>query len=188
MKTVQKTLTGEIVGRTAAAAEPIPVYEIIWLPVEYLLKTVNLQRVLFLISFLTYGIGDGITAVYMMERTGIIREVNPLVRFMYATSGTHGVIVMKIWFVFIILFLAWVITKRSEAYWTVNGFLCALIVGGVMAMGANLMALYGVEPPAPGSIIMTFLFLTVLFVMLGDLMDKLGTGAMHHGMIRSPTY
>ncbi len=185
MRTVQKTLTGEVIDH---ALKPIPVTEIILLPMAYLVKAVNLQRVLFLFSFLTYGVGDGITAVYMMERIGIMREVNPLVRFMYATSGTHGVIVMKIWFVFIILFLAWVIAKRSEAYWTVNGFLCALIVGGVMAMGANLMALYGMEPPAPGSIIMTFLFLTVLFVMLGDLMDKLGTGAGHHGAIRSPAY
>ncbi len=50
------------------------------------------------------------------------------------------------------------------------------------------MALYGMESPAPGSIIMTFLFLTVLFVMLGDLMDKLGTGVGHHGAIRSPAY
>ena len=185
MRTVQKTLTGEVIDQVL---KPIPVTEIILLPMAYLVKAANLQRVLFLFSFLTYGVGDGITAVYMMERTGIMREVNPLVRFMYATSGTHGVIVMKIWFVFMILFLAWVIAKRSEAYWTVNGFLCALIVGGVMAMGANLVASYGVEPPAPGSIIMTFLFLTVLFVMLGDLMDKLGTGAGHHGMIRSPAY
>jgi len=185
MRTVQKTLTGEVIDQVL---KPIPVTEIILLPMVYLVKAVNLRRVLFLISFLTYGVGDGITAVYMMERTGIMREVNPLVRFMYATSGAHGVIVMKIWVVFIILFLVWIISKRTEAYWTVNGFLCALIVGGVVAMGANLMALYGVEPPAPGSIVMTFLFLAVLFVMLGDLMDKLGTGIGHRDAIKSPYY
>ncbi len=39
-------------------------------------------------------------------------------------------------------------------------------------MRANLMAAYGINPPAPGSIIMAFIALTLLFIMIGDLIDK----------------
>jgi hypothetical protein len=82
------------------------------------------------------------------------------------------VVSIKIWFAFVMLFLVWIISRRTNTYWTVNGFLSALCVGGVMAMRANLMAAYGMTPPSASSVIMTFLTLTVLFVMLGDLMDK----------------
>ncbi|MDD5473920.1 MAG: DUF5658 family protein, partial [Candidatus Methanoperedens sp.] len=104
---------------------------------------------------------------------GVMREINPIARFMYASSGAHGVIITKTWFALLILFLVWVISRKTNTYWTINGFLSALCVGGFMAMGANIMATYGMTPPSANSIITTFLFLMVLFVMLGDLMDKL---------------
>jgi hypothetical protein len=39
----------------------------------------------------------------------------------------------------------------------------------------KLMAAYGMTLPSPDSIVMAFLILTVLFVMMGDMMDKLGS-------------
>lgn len=171
-KTIQKTLAGETVDRLSRAV-PISVTDVIWLPIKYLISTVNLQKLLFLLAFLTYGVGDGITAVYMMDRTGVMREINPIVRYMYVSSGAQGVVTIKIWFTFLILVFVWIISRKTNTYWTINGFLSALCVGGVMAMRANLMAAYGLPPPPAASIITTFLFLTVLFVMLGDLMDKL---------------
>lgn len=170
--TVQKTLTGTVADRTSMTA-PVYISDIIWLSIKYLINTANLQRLLFLLSFLTYGVGDGVTAAYMIEKTGVMREANPIVRFVYASSGAQGVITFKIWFVFVILFLVWIISRRTNTYWTINGFLSALCVGGIMAMRANLMAAYGMTPSSPDSIIMAYLILTVLFVMLGDLMDKL---------------
>ena len=169
---VQKTLTGDVVDRTSSTA-PVSISDVIWFPLKYLISTANLQRLLFLLSFLTYGVGDGVTAAYMMEKAGVTREVNPIIRFIYASSGAQGVITFKIWIGFVILFLVWIISRRTNTYWTINGFLSALCVGGIMAMRANMMAASGMDPPSPGSIIMTFLTLTVLFVMLGDLMDKL---------------
>jgi len=172
--TVQKTLTGGAANRQTVAMQPhVRIADIIWLPIKYHISTANLQRLLFLLSFLTYGVGDGVTAAYMMEKTGVMREVNPIVRFIYASSGAQGVITFKIWIGFVILFLVRIISRRTNTYWTINGFLSALCVGGIMAMRANLMAASGMNPPSPSSIIMTFLTLTVLFVMLGDLMDKL---------------
>lgn len=173
-KTVQKTLTGDVVDGTSMTT-PVSISDVIRLSIKYLISTANLQRLLFLISFLTYGVGDGVTAAYMIEKNGVMREANPIVQFVYASSGAQGVITFKIWFGFIILFLVWVVSRRTNTYWTINGFLAALCVGGIMAMRANLMAAYGMTPPSPDSVIMAFLILTVLFVMIGDMMDKLSS-------------
>lgn len=173
-KTVQKSLSGdELSAQSRIRVEPIGLNDIIWLPIKYFITTINLQRSLFLSSFLTYGIGDGVTAIYMMEKTHVMRETNPIVRYMYASSGNQGVMSLKIWFTLMILFLVWIVSRKTNTYWTINGFLSALTMGGIMAMRANMMAAFGMEPPSPGSIIMTFLLLVILFVMIGDLMDKL---------------
>ncbi len=168
--TVQKTLTGDI-----AETSSFSISDIIWLLIKYPLSTANLQRLLFLLSFLTYGVGDGVTAAYMIEKTGVMREANPLVQFVYVSSGAQGVITFKIWFGFIILLLVWIVSRRTNTYWTVNGLLAAFCVGGVMAIRANLMAAYGMTPPSPESVIMAFLILTILFVLIGDMMDKLSS-------------
>lgn len=169
-KTIQKTLTGEPLQKKAPA---ITMKDMIWLPTKYLLSKANLQRLLFIFSFLTYGIGDGVTSAYMIEKMGVMNEVNPVIRFFYISYGMRGVIGIKIWFTLLILFLVWIVSIRTESYWSINGFLSALCVGGIMAAWANLMAFYGMEPPSPGSITMTFLTLTVLFVLIGEVMDKL---------------
>lgn len=177
-KTIQKTLTGEAVDPLSRAV-PISITDVIWLPIKYLISTANLQRLLFLFAFLTYGVGDGITAAYMMDKIGVTHEINPIVRSMYVSGGAQGAVAIKIWFTFLILVFVWIISRKTNTYWTINGFLSALCVGGIMAMRANLMAAYGLPPPSAGSIITAFLFLTVLFVMLGDLMDKLhGTSSV----------
>ncbi len=171
-KIIQKTLTGEEVNRTPTV-KPVPLKDIIFLPIIYLLNTLNLRKILFLLAFLTYGLGDGVTAIQMMDKTGVSREVNPIVRFMYTNSGKQGVITLKVWIALVILFLVWIISRKTNLYWTINGFLFALTIGGVMAVRANLMAAYGMSPPSPGSVISTFLVMVILFVMIGDLLDKL---------------
>ncbi len=137
-----------------------------------LISAVNLQRLLFLLSFLTYGVGDGVTAAYMIEKTGIMGEANPLVQFVYFSFGVDGVIIFKIGFVFIILLPVWIVSRRTNTYWTINGFLAALCVGGIMAIKTNLMSADGMTPPSPELVVMAFLIVTVLFVIIGDMMDK----------------
>ncbi len=178
--TVQKTLTG-YVAESASTAEPVSILGIIHLSIKYLISITNLQRLLFLIFFLTYGVGDGVTAAYMIERTSVMQEANPIVQFVYASSGPQGVIAFKMWFGFILLLLVWLVSRRADTYWTINGFLAAFSVGGIMAIRANLMAAYGITPPPPESVIIDTLILTVLFVMIGDAMDKLGSSKQVRG-------
>ncbi len=73
---------------------------------------------------------------------------------------------------FMILLFVWLVSRKGDAYWTVNGFLFALFIGGTMAIRANLMAADGIVPPSPESIIITYLSLVLLFVMLGDQIDR----------------
>lgn len=160
MKTsIQKTITG--------------LKEFIYSPIKSLLGTIDLQRALFMSSFSTYGVGDGVTAVYMMERTGVMREENPVVRFLYSSSGQLSVLAYKIWYVTVVLSIVWIVSKKKQIFWTINGFLFALTLGGIMAMRANIMAAIGMDPPSPGPLVITFLFMVILFVMIGDLMDNL---------------
>jgi hypothetical protein len=151
---------------------PVYISDLIRLVIKYIISTANLQHLMFLLSFLTYGIGDGLTAAYMIEKTGVMRESNPILQFFYASSGAPGIIYFKISFGFIILLLVWIISWQKNTYWTINGFLVAHSAGGIMAMRANLMVAYGMTPPSPDSVIMAFLILTCLFMFVGDMMDK----------------
>ena len=124
-------------------------------------------------SFLTYGLGDGITAAHMMEKTGAGIEGNPLARFMYVSYGSKGIVALKLWFTFIILALISTTSKRAGAYWATNGFLFALTIGGLMATRANVLATLGMPFPSPVSVISTFLFMAILFLEVGNLIDKM---------------
>ncbi|MCZ7400835.1 MAG: hypothetical protein O8C61_01280 [Candidatus Methanoperedens sp.] len=138
-----------------------------------ILKKNRLKSLLFTSSFLTYGLGDGITAAYMMEKTGANIEANPLAKFMYVSYGSKGIVALKLWFTVVILSLVSTISKRTGAYWATNGFLFALTIGGLMATRANVLATLGMPFPSPGSIIFTFLFMVILFLEVGNLIDKL---------------
>jgi hypothetical protein len=133
----------------------------------------RLKSLLFFSSFLTYGLGDGITAAFMMEKTGANIEGNPLARFMYVSYGPNGLIALKLWFTFVILTLISTISKRTGAYWATNGFLFALTIGGIMATRANVLATLGMPFPSPVSVISTFLFMAILLLEVGNLIDKM---------------
>ncbi len=168
--TVQKTLTGDIDGTSMTSS--VYISDFIRLLIKYFISTANLQHLMFLLSFLTYGVGDGVTAAYMIEKTGVMRESNPILQFFYESSGTPGIIYFKISFGFIILLMVWIISWQKNTYWTISGFLVAHSAGGIMAMRANLMAAYGMTPPSPDSVVKAFLILTGLFMLIGDMMDK----------------
>jgi len=163
----------EVDKRDKSVQEDVSLAEVLNLLIKYVIYKMNLQRILFLLSFLAFGAADGISAAYMIEKRGVIGEANPLVRFMYASRGSNGVIEIKIWLVLIILYFVGNISKGRNNYWMINGFLFALFVGGVMATGANLMAARGLEYPASSTVITTYLFLVVLLTMLGDAIDNL---------------
>ena len=52
--------------------EEISMIEVLILFKKYIICKLNLQKILFLLSFLTFGVGDIISAVYLIENRGII--------------------------------------------------------------------------------------------------------------------
>jgi hypothetical protein len=147
--------------------------EVLKLLIQYIICKLNLQKILFLLTFLSFGAADGISAAYMIEKRGVMCESNPLIQFMYASSGSKGVIGIKLWMVMILLSFVWNISKNKENYWMINGFLFSLFVCGLIATGANLMAARGLEYPASSTIIATYLFMVMLLTILGEAIDKL---------------
>lgn len=135
--------------------------------------TLNLQRLLFLLSFVMYSVGDGLTAVYMMEKKGVMSEINPIVRFVYDSYGGLGVVSIKMFYAFVILFFVWRISKGKNTYWAVTGFLLALFIGGIMLSFANLMTANDMIPQSAISITFTFLSLALFFILVGEMKDKL---------------
>lgn len=153
--------------------EEISLMEVLKLLIKYFICKLNLQRILFLLSFLTFGAADGISAAYMIETKGIISEANPLIRLIYESNGTNGIIGIKLWLVVVMLFLVWSISRDKKNYWMINGFLFSLFVFGAMAAGANLLTARGIEHPGARTIIAAYLFLMILLTTLGDAMDRI---------------
>jgi len=54
----------------------------------------------------------------------------------------------------------------------INGLLAAISIGGIMAIQANIQAIYGYPFIDPSKIILLNLTFVFVFVMLGDLIDS----------------
>jgi len=135
-------------------------------------RKINLQHVLYLSAFLTFGLGDGITGALMMHEHGAGIEANPLIGYLFTMQGFDGVITGKMWLTLTILFATYIIQLKSpDMYWTVNGFLIALTAGGLMAINANLTALAGGIPSAPGAIVLVYLILMFILIEIGSFVD-----------------
>jgi hypothetical protein len=76
--TDNKTPTGNAKGISGDTHQKISDPSLTLLIIKYIIKIMDLQRILFLLAFLTYGLGDGITAAYLMDRTGVMSESNPV--------------------------------------------------------------------------------------------------------------
>jgi hypothetical protein len=140
----------------------------------FIVKKINMQHFLFLTAFLIFGVGDGITAAFMMEIRGAWIEANPIYSFLFTTQGFYGFILTKIWLTFVMLLAIYIVQLRasSNIYWTVNGFLIALIAGGLMAVNANLTAIAGKISQSPDTIILSYLVLMVVLIEAGSFLDE----------------
>ncbi|VVB88679.1 Uncharacterised protein [uncultured archaeon] len=135
-------------------------------------RKINLQHILYLIAFLTFGLGDAITGALMMHERGAAIEANPFIGYLFTTQGFDGVITGKVWLTLLILFATYIIQLKSpDMHWTVNGFLISLTIGGLMAVNANLTALAGGIPQAPGAIIVVYLVLMFILIEIGSFVD-----------------
>lgn len=136
-------------------------------------RKLNLQHILYLAAFITFGIGDGVTGAYMMSMHGAGIEANPIAGYLFTVHGFDGFVVAKAWFTLVLLIASYIVQLKSptDMYWTVNGFLMALTAGGLMAVNANLSAIAGKITAAPGEIILAYLFLVLVLTEAGSIID-----------------
>lgn len=152
----------------------VTMLEIISLLLRFIARRFNTQHLLFLLAFLTFGIGDAVTAAIMMESKGIVTESNPMVVYIYTNYGFAGLIFAKIWFTIILLMGSFIIywNSRGKSYWMVNGFLISLATGGTMAIMANLQATLGLAYMNPTEILIIYMGLVLILVEAGDIIDN----------------
>jgi len=130
----------------------------------------NLRHFLFFAAFLTFGIGDALTAALMINMKGHGAEFNFLFSDLYDSYGVVCFIIVKLILVIMVLFAAYVIS-RCGGYWLINGWLTALTIGGTMAMCSNLLSTYDIFYINPFRIIACYLVLTFVFVFAGAHFD-----------------
>lgn len=130
----------------------------------------NIQHILFFLAFLTFGIGDALTATIMMNVKGPGAEFNDLFGYLYESSGASCFIAVKLALVIIVLFLVYLLSKKA-GHWLICGWLSALSMGGIMAMVSNLGSAYEVISIDPYSILFCYLVLTFVFVCIGGYYD-----------------
>lgn len=152
----------------------LEIIDIIRLLTIFAVRKLNVQHILYITAFLIFGIGDGVTAAYMMSVLGPGIEANPAASYLFTTYGFNGLVIAKMWLTFVVLFAIFVIQLKSSTnmYWTMNGFLVALTAGGLMAVNANLTAVAGQIPQAPDEIIFIYLLLVLILTEAGSFVDN----------------
>lgn len=135
----------------------------------------RLQGLLFLIAFLAFGLGDTLSSLWMIHHQGILRETNPILRYIMLNFGVSNYWLIKIWLTFVILLMFFWIQARSKepVYWTVNGCLISLIISGILAMILNIRA--GRNETlflSAWEVIFFFLLIVFLLTSIGEEIDK----------------
>ncbi len=141
---------------------------------SFAIRKLNLQHFLFFLAFLTFGLGDGITAAFMMDKFGAGVESNPLISHLFRTQGLEGVIIGKIWLTILLLLGTHIVQNEysGNMYWTVNGFLMSLTAFGLMAINANLNMISGEIPSSQNEIIFIYLTLMMALISAGSFVDE----------------
>ncbi len=137
---------------------------------RYLSRKLTFQHLLYFFVFVTFDIGDAVTASMMMEARGISAEYNTLVQHIFVNYGLSGLIGAKLLLIIVPLIIASTAVKNS--YWFINGVLVSLILAGLMATQANLQAMASLPYMSPMEI--NVLYLKILFVLsaVGMIMDS----------------
>jgi Domain of unknown function (DUF5658) len=136
----------------------------------------RLQGLLYLMAFLTFGLGDTLSSLWMFQHQGILRETNPILRYILLNFGASNYWIIKIWLTLVILFMIFWIQIRSNQpiYWTVNGCLISLIISGLLAIALNIQA--GRNEAlflSTEDVIVIFLIMVYTLTSIGEEIDKL---------------
>jgi hypothetical protein len=82
---------------------------------RYLSRKLTFQHLLYFFVFVTFDIGDAVTASMMMEARGISAEYNTLVQQIFVNYGLSGLIGAKLLLIIVPLIIASTAVKNS--YW-----------------------------------------------------------------------
>lgn len=142
--------------------------------IKRIMSHISIQHFLYLLAFTTFGIGDALTGALLMNIKGVAAESNVFFSHLYSTQGPEIFIITKLWITLVILLLVFIsyIQSHGKSYWMINGLLAAISIGGIMAIQANIQAIYGYPFIDPSKIILLNLTFVFVFVMLGDLIDS----------------
>jgi hypothetical protein len=133
----------------------------------------RIQGVLCLLVFLTWGLGDALTALYMIKQQGLMQEGNMLVRTVITYYGSSTFVMLKIWFTLLIIYTPFMV-KQENSYWMINGYLVSFIIGGAQAMVLNMQAAQN-EPLfiMPQHVILIYISSILILTNIGEIIDKL---------------
>ena len=145
-------------------------FDLIGLSFRYLSRKLNLQHLLYFFVFVTFDIGDAVTASMMMEARGISAEYNSLVQNIFVNYGLSGLIGAKLLLIIVPLIIASTVVKNS--YWFINGVLVSLTLAGLMATQANLQALASLPHMSPMEINLLYLKILFILAVVGMIMDS----------------
>ncbi len=146
------------------------VSDLLRLLLMFLSRRLNSQHALYFFVFITFDIGDAVTAAAMMDSKGLGVEYNLIIQFIYSDFGLAGLIAAKLWLIIVPLMIASMIIKKS--FWFINGILAALIILGIMAIQANLQEISGLPHMSPMQINMIYLTVLFVFGLIGMFIDN----------------
>ena len=131
----------------------------------------KLQFFLFLLAFFTFGIGDTISSVNLIEQKGIMAEGNIIVRHVILNYGISNFITIKISFTMMLLFLPFLLIDNT-AYWMISGYLISFTIAGTLGTVLNMQATNGVPSLSPEQAIVIFIISVLILTNIGDEIDK----------------
>jgi hypothetical protein len=132
----------------------------------------RLQGALYLLAFLTFGIGDTITSIWMIGQRGIIGEGNPFMQYVFLNYGIPNYIAIKICVTVVLLFVPFLLLDKA-AYWMISGYLVSFIVAGTIGTVLNIQAARNERLLlSPEQVIFLFITLVLVLTSIGEEIDK----------------
>lgn len=134
-----------------------------------------LQGALYLLAFLTFGLGDAITCSWLIEQRGIEYEANPIVRFIIYNYSVSSYIELKILFTLALLFISFIIQRSSyeSVYWIINAFLASIIIGGTLSIILNIQVMAYEKPfLTPEQVVFIFIISIFILTRIGEEIDE----------------
>jgi len=132
----------------------------------------KLQFFLLLLAFFTFGIGDTISSINLIEQKGIMGEGNLIVRYIILNYGFSNFIAIKISVSLLILFLPFLIINKT-VYWMLSGFFISFIFAGTIGTVLNIQAAMNRVPYfSPEQAMVIFMLLVLILTNIGDEIDK----------------